>query len=62
MTKMIEFSENDPADLLMEQVLEKTTGPLEVTKDIQALGLKEHFPGGLFLSGRAAAQAVQHAG
>ncbi len=59
LTKMIEFSENDPADKLMEQI-NKITGPLEVTNDVQALGLKIYFPGRLFLSGRAAAEANLH--
>jgi beta-lactamase class A len=48
---MIEFSENDPADRLMEQVLDKATGPLEVTKVITALGLKNTFLAGYFFPG-----------
>jgi beta-lactamase class A len=51
LTKMIEFSENDPADRLMEQVMDKTTGPLEVTKDLQSLGLKNTFLAGYFFPG-----------
>ena len=51
LTKMIEFSENDPADKLMEQVLDKTTGPLEVTKVIQSLGFKNTFLAGYFYPG-----------
>ena len=50
LTKMIEFSENDPADKLMEQI-NKITGPLEVTADIQALGLKSTFLAGYFYPG-----------
>jgi beta-lactamase class A len=50
LAKMIEFSENDPADRLMES-LDKNTGPLEVTKDIQALGLKSTFLAGYFYPG-----------
>ena len=50
LTKMIEFSENDPADKLMEQI-DKLAGPLEVTKDIQALGYKSTFLAGYFYPG-----------
>jgi beta-lactamase class A len=50
LTQMIEFSENDPADKLMEG-FNKLTGPLEVTKDIQALGLKSTFLAGYFYPG-----------
>jgi beta-lactamase class A len=48
--KMIEVSENDPADSLMK-LLDKNNGPLEVTKDIQALGLKNTFLAGYFFPG-----------
>ena len=51
LTKMIEFSENDPADKLMEQVMDKVNGPIEVTKDIQTLGLKSTFLAGYFYPG-----------
>ncbi len=51
LAKMIEVSENDPADLVMQQVIDKNTGPLEVTKDIQALGLKNTFLAGYFYRG-----------
>jgi beta-lactamase class A len=34
--RMIERSENDPADRLMEQVMDKNLGPLDVTEDLQA--------------------------
>lgn len=51
LTKMIEFSENDPADKLMEQVLNKDTGPLEVTKVLQSIGLKNTFLAGYFYPG-----------
>ena len=51
LSKMIEFSENDPADKLMEQVMDKTTGPLEVSKVIQALGMKNTFLAGYFYPG-----------
>ncbi|MCJ7625148.1 MAG: class A beta-lactamase-related serine hydrolase [Anaerolineaceae bacterium] len=45
---MIERSENDPADLLMEKVIDPTLGPLMVTEDIQSLGLESTFLGGHF--------------
>jgi beta-lactamase class A len=48
---MIERSENDPADHLMEQVLDKNTGPLMVTQDLEALGLKNTFLAGYFYPG-----------
>lgn len=57
LTKMIEFSENDPADKLMEQI-NKLTGPLEVTKDIQALGLKSTFLAGYFYPGAQLLQRI----
>lgn len=48
---MIELSENDPADRLMEQVLDRTLGPLMVTEDLQDLGLKNTFLAGYFYFG-----------
>jgi len=48
---MIELSENDPADRLMEQVLDPNLGPLMVTDDLQALGLKNTFLAGYFYFG-----------
>jgi beta-lactamase class A len=42
---MIELSGNNPADDLMDAVLSKGTGPLEVTQDMQALGLQNTFLG-----------------
>jgi beta-lactamase class A len=50
LAKMIEISENDPADWLMKQQ-DVNNGPLEVTKDIQALGLKSTFLAGYFYPG-----------
>lgn len=51
LAKMIEFSENESSDKLMETVLDKATGPLEVTKDLQTLGLKNTFLAGYFYPG-----------
>lgn len=48
---MIELSENDPADRLMEQVLDRNLGPLMVTDDLQALGLENTFLAGYFYFG-----------
>ena len=46
--RMIERSENDPADLLMETVLDSTLGPLMVSDDMQKLGLQNTFLAGHF--------------
>ncbi|KPL83390.1 hypothetical protein SE15_06845 [Thermanaerothrix daxensis] len=51
MEAMIEFSENDPADRLMEQVMDKNLGPLMVTEDIRTLGLENTFLAGFFYPG-----------
>lgn len=56
---MIERSENDPADRLMETVIDKTFGPLEVTKDMQALGLPNTFLAGYFYPGAPLLQRFQ---
>jgi len=49
--QMIEVSENDPADWLMKNVMDQTTGPLDVSMDMTALGLKDTFLGGFFYPG-----------
>jgi beta-lactamase class A len=51
LTQMIEQSRNDPADRLMETVIDRGTGPLEVTKDLHALGLSNTFLAGYFYQG-----------
>jgi beta-lactamase class A len=48
---MIERSENDPADLLMETVLDANLGPLLVTEDMRLLGLGNTFLAGHFYIG-----------
>jgi beta-lactamase class A len=48
---MIEYSENGPADELMETVLDRNTGPLMVTEDMQTLGLENTFLAGYFYTG-----------
>jgi len=51
LTKMVEVSENDPADWLMKNVMDETTGPLQVSTDLAALGLKDTFLAGYFYPG-----------
>ncbi len=51
MTLMIERSENDPADRLMEQVMDRNLGPLQLTKDMEDLGLPNTFLAGYFYAG-----------
>lgn len=48
---MIEYSENDSADRLMESMIDKATGPLKITEDLQTLGFKNSFLGGYFYPG-----------
>ena len=48
---MIDLSENEPADKLMSDVINKNTGPLEVTKDMESLGFKNTFLAGYFAPG-----------
>lgn len=54
---MIERSENGPADTLMETLIDKNRGPLELTKDMQSLGLPNTFLAGYFYPG---APLLQH--
>ena len=51
LSSMIEASQNEPADQLMQQVINKDTGPLEVTKDMESLGFKNTFLAGYFAPG-----------
>jgi beta-lactamase class A len=48
---MVERSENDPADKLMEVVLERNYGPLKVTDNMKVLGLENTFLAGYFFPG-----------
>ena len=50
-SSMIELSENDPADRLMEEVIDNRLGPLEVSADIASLGLENTFLAGFFYPG-----------
>ncbi|MGW8224728.1 MAG: serine hydrolase [Anaerolineales bacterium] len=49
--EMIVKSGNDPADWLMDRVIDPFNGPLEVTDDMQALGLENTFLAGEFYPG-----------
>ncbi len=51
MERMIERSQNDPPDLLMKQVIDPNLGPLGITADMEELGLKNTFLGGMFYAG-----------
>ncbi len=59
LSSMIERSENGPADQVMETVLDRFLGPLEVTKDMQALGLPNTFLAGYFYAGAPLLQRIQ---
>lgn len=48
---MIIKSGNDPADWLMERVIDKLRAPLEVTADLESLGLNNTFLAGQFYPG-----------
>ncbi len=49
--EMIELSGNDPADWLMQRVIDPNLGPLEVTEDMRQLGLENTFMAGYFYFG-----------
>lgn len=50
--RMIEFSENPPADALMQAVMDEVSAPLMVTSDMQdGLGLQNTFLAGYFYLG-----------
>jgi len=49
--EMIEKSGNDPADWVMERVIDQKIAPTLVTSDMIALGLKNTFLAGYFYSG-----------
>jgi len=50
-SSMTEYSENGPADQLMARVLDTNLGPLQVTEDMQTLGLENTFLAGYFYPG-----------
>ncbi len=51
LSDMIEKSGNDPADWLMDQVIDPFRGPLDVTDDMSQLGLQNTFLAGYFAPG-----------
>lgn len=51
LTDMIDKSGNEPADWLMESVIDPIRGPLEVTADMHTLGLENTFIAGYFRLG-----------
>jgi beta-lactamase class A len=56
---MIILSGNDPADWVMQQVIDNTLGPLEVTADMRSLGLENTFLAGHFYIGAPLLQAFE---
>ena len=59
MELMIERSENDPADRLMENALEGNLGPLLVTEDLESLGFENTFLTGYFYPGAPLLRRIQ---
>jgi beta-lactamase class A len=59
MEDMIELSGNEAADWLMERVMDPTSGPLEVTEDMQSLGLNNTFLAGKFTLGSPLLDIIQ---
>jgi beta-lactamase class A len=51
MEQMVERSDNDSTDALAKAVIGSTFAPLDVTEDMQALGLTNTFWGGFFTLG-----------
>lgn len=49
--RMIGFSDNTSTDWLVKRVMDETLGPLQVTDDIAALGMKNTFWAGYFFPG-----------
>lgn len=57
--QMIERSGNDPADWVMQRVIDPTLGPLFVTEDMRQLGLQSTFLAGHFYVGAPLLQAFE---
>ncbi len=49
--KMMELSDNDSTDRLAAQLIETNLAPLQITEDLQAIGLMNTFWGGYFKPG-----------
>lgn len=48
---MIELSGNDPADWVMQRIIDQNLGPISVTEDMQEIGLENTFLAGYFFFG-----------
>lgn len=59
MEEMITLSGNDPADWLMEKVIDPLNAPLDITADMQTLGLDNTFLAGQFYPGAPLLVAYQ---
>jgi beta-lactamase class A len=57
--EMIQKSGNDPADWLMERVIDPTIAPIDITDDMIALGLDSTFLAGHFYPGAPLLAAYQ---
>ena len=51
LVNMVEESQNEATDKLMADVINQDNGPLEVSKDMQSLGMKNTFLAGFFYPG-----------
>ncbi|GAB4580194.1 MAG: serine hydrolase [Anaerolineales bacterium] len=60
--QMIELSGNDPADWVMQRVLDSSTGPLIVSDYMFELGLENTFMGGYFYPGAPLLRTYQTPG
>ncbi len=60
--EMIELSGNDPADWVMQRVIDSSRGPLIVSEDMAALGLDNTFMAGYFYAGAPLLQGFQTPG
>lgn len=57
--EMIEKSGNDPADWVMERVIDNFRGPLAVTQDMRELGLENTFLAGQFFAGAPLLEVIE---
>jgi beta-lactamase class A len=62
MKKMIIESGNAPADWLMQQIINKDRGPLEVSNDMTTLGLTDTFMAGYFAPGSPLLKKIETPG
>lgn len=56
---MIDLSDNGSTDEVMKQVLDPNIGPIQVTQDMQSLGMKNTFLAGFFSPGAPLLQRYQ---